>query len=131
MGGNSKTDSSSVRDGAYSCLQFQQICRTRRWAITPSRAEVHMLGVDPQIFQPGDRADGVVGVQRADDEVAGLGRPERQLGGLSVPDLADHDDLGIVTEERAQVLRERVPDAPVHLVLREVVCTRTRSGPRR
>ena len=64
---------------------------------------------------------GVVRVERAEEQVAGLRGAERHLGRLLVADLADHDDLGIVAQERAQVAREGVADPLVDLRLAELL----------
>ena len=77
-------------------------------------------GVDAEVSEPRDGAEGVVGVQRADDQVPSLGRSEGQLRRLGVADLAEHDDLGVVAQERAGVGREGVPHALVHFVLGEL-----------
>ena len=49
-----------------------------------------------------DRLRGVVGVQRGEDEVAGLGDGERGRDGLDVAHLADEDDVGVLAEDRPQ-----------------------------
>ena len=67
------------------------------------------------------RAGGVVGVDRREHEVAGERRVDRDLGGLAVADLADHDDVGIVAQERAQPGRERQVDLRVDRGLRDAV----------
>jgi hypothetical protein len=56
-----------------------------------------------------DAVDGlgrVEGVQRREDEVAGLGREQRGLDGLVVAHFADQDDVRILTHRRAQGARE-------------------------
>ena len=53
-------------------------------------------------------ADGrVVGVQRREHEVAGERRLDRDLRGLAVADLADHDHVGVGADHRAQPGGER------------------------
>jgi len=41
----------------------------------------------------------VVGVQGGEDEVAGQGGLDGDLGGLEVADLADHDDVRVLPQE--------------------------------
>src|SRR3989441_2890327 len=77
--------------------------------------------VDAEVKEPRQRADRVVRVERAQHEVAGLGRAKGKLRGLAVPDLADHDHVRVVPEEGAQILGERVSETVVHLVLAEGV----------
>ena len=68
-------------------------------------------------MQPVDRAGRVVRMQRREHEVAGQGRLDRDLGGLEVSDLTDHDDVRILPQEGAQGGREVEPDLLVHLDL--------------
>ena len=58
--------------------------------------------LDAHLEQAGDGARRVVGVQRREHEVTGERRLDRDLGGLGVADLTDHDDVGILTHDRAQ-----------------------------
>ena len=41
----------------------------------------------------------VVGVHRREYEVPGQTRLDRDLGGLGIPDLTDHDDVGVLPED--------------------------------
>ena len=45
-----------------------------------------------------DRLRRVLGVQRGEDEVAGLGRGERGRDGLEVAHLTDEDDVGVLAQ---------------------------------
>ena len=70
---------------------------------------------------------GVVGVQRAEHQVAGERRLNRGAGGFLVADFADHDHVGVLPQQRAQGLGERQPDLLLHLELvdqRQVVFDR-------
>ena len=58
-------------------------------------------GLDAHVGQTGEDAGGVVGVQGAQDEVAGERRFDGDVGGLVVADLADHDDVGILAQDLA------------------------------
>ena len=49
--------------------------------------------------------------------MAGERRLDGDLGGLEVADLADHDDVGVLPQERAQRRGEVQPDVLVHLHL--------------
>src|SRR4029450_5892042 len=57
---------------------------------------------DTHVEHPRKRGGGVVRVQRGQDEVARLRRLDRDVGGLEVADLADHDDVGILAQERLE-----------------------------
>ena len=74
-------------------------------------------GVDVHVLQPRDRAGRVLGVQRAQHDVAGHRRLERDLGGLLVADLADEDHVGVGAEDRAQAGGEGEAGARVDLDL--------------
>ena len=50
----------------------------------------------------------VVGVQRREHEVTGLGDGQRELDRLGVTHLTDEDDVGVFTQRDAQRPRERV-----------------------
>ena len=65
---------SSDSFGSTGSLHSRQICRSNRWAIEPNSAPPILKLSTPKSFEPGDGADRVVGVQRADQQVAGEGR---------------------------------------------------------
>ena len=58
------------------------------------------------VDDPVDRAGGALGVQRAEHEVAGLGRGKRGADGLQVAHLADEDHVGVLTKGGAERLAE-------------------------
>lgn len=58
--------------------------------------------VHAEVDEAGDRADGGIGVQGAEDEVAGECGTHGDVGGFTVADFADHDDIGIMTQDAAQ-----------------------------
>ncbi len=91
----------------------------------------HEERLDAHVDQTGDRRRGVVGVQRREDQVAGQGGLDRDLGHLAVADLADEDDVRRLTQHRPEDRRERQADALAHLALvdaGEVVLDRVLGG---
>jgi hypothetical protein len=56
-------------------------------------------------------------VERREHQVAGERGLDRDLGGLEVADLADHDDVRVLAQERAQGRGEVEADVVVHLHL--------------
>ncbi len=82
--------------------------RTRRWAMITFSALATRYGSTPEVEQAEDRADRVLGVHRRVDEVAGHRRLHRHRRGLDVADLADEDDVGILPQDRAEDVGERV-----------------------
>jgi hypothetical protein len=81
-----------------------------------------------QVHQPRDRAGRVVGVQRAEHQVAGQRGLDRHLGGLQVADLADHDDVRVLAHQRAHALGEAQVQRRLHLGLVEAPARSSRSG---
>ena len=70
------------------------------------RADLLLLRLGEELDQPPDRLGGVDGVERREDEVAGLGGLERGLGRLGVAQLADQDRVGILAERAPERLAE-------------------------
>ena len=64
-----------------------------------------------------DRAAGIVGVQRAEDQVAGKCRLNGDARCFRIPDFTDHQDVGILPQQAAQDAGERQADAVIHLEL--------------
>src|SRR5262249_31166519 len=73
--------------------------------------------LDPQIHETRDRGGGVVGVQRAKDQMSGLSGLEGDPRRLRVADLAHQNDVRVLAEDRAQAGGERDPGADVDLDL--------------
>ena len=67
----------------------------------------HQERLDAEVEQPRDGRRRVVGVQRAEQQMAGLRRPERDVRRLLIANLADQNHVGILAENRAQPARER------------------------
>ena len=77
--------------------------------------------LDAHVAQARDGADGRVRVQRRHHEVARQARLHGDLGRLEVADLADHHDVGVLAQDRAQAARERHLDLRVDLRLADAV----------
>ena len=58
--------------------------------------------LDPHLGQPHDRPGGVVGVKRGEHHVPGQRRLDRDPRRLAVADLADHHDVRVGAQDRAQ-----------------------------
>ena len=94
-----------------------------------SRADEVRL--DAHVHQAGNGGRGIVGVQRAEDEMAGQRGLDCGPGGFVVADFADHDHVGILAKQRAEGLRERQPHLLLHLELvdqRQMVLNRVFDG---
>ena len=111
-------------------LQFGQSLRARRWATTQSTAEAVRKVSIPISLRRGDRARGVVGVQRGEHHVAGQRRLDRDPRRLRVADLADHHDVGVGAQDRAQPGGEVEPGLAVDVDLVDRRRSGTRPGPR-
>ena len=74
-------------------------------------------GLDAHVGQAGHRAGRVVGVQRRQHQVAGQRGLHRDLRGLMVADLADHDHVRILAQDGAQRLGEGQVDLGIDLGL--------------
>ena len=89
--------SSSV--GLYSTRQSGHSRADQALREQPDQRRGDQERLDPHVDQAGDRAGGVVGVERGEHQVAG----ERGAGWRSrrfrVADLADHDDVGVLAQE--------------------------------
>lgn len=59
-------------------------------------------GLDTEIQQPRHGCGGRLRVQRGQNQMTGESRVDRHMGGFGVADLADHDDVGVLTYERPQ-----------------------------
>ena len=70
----------------------------------------------------------VVGVQRAEHQVAGERRLDGDLGRLAVADFADQDDVRVVAQDAPQARGERQADLGVHLDLVDARPAGTRPG---
>ncbi len=87
----------------------------------------HQVVLQPHVAQPGDGGGGRVGVHRGQHQMPGQRRLHRDLRGLQVADLADHDDVRVLPQDRAQQGGEVQPDLRLDLDLvdaRELVLDR-------
>src|SRR5687767_14108914 len=66
-----------------------------------------LIRLDAHVEESSEHVDDVVGVNGGEDEVAGERRLNRDLRRLGVADLADHDLVRVVAEDRPQTARER------------------------
>ncbi len=85
------------------------------------------IRLDPHVDQPRDGRASVVGMERAEDQVAGQGSLNRGTRGFLVANFADHDDVRILPQQSSQRLRERHADFRLHLKLidqRQVILNR-------
>src|SRR5262249_19039804 len=73
------------------------------------------------VAQTSDRAGGVVGVQRAENDVASQRRLHGNLRRFQVADLADQDLVGVLTQDRAQGRGERQANFVVDRALHDAV----------
>ena len=68
---------------------------------------------DAEVLESGDRARGIVRVERREDEVSRERGLDGHLRGLGVSDFTQHDDVGVLTEDVAQDLGEGQADLGV------------------
>ena len=74
--------------------------------------------LEAEVHQTRHRARGVGRVERAQDEMPGIRRLSHNLRDLGIANLADHDHVGILAQDRSQDGRERVAGAAVDRYLR-------------
>ena len=65
-----------------------------------------VIGLDADVQEAAEHVDHVIGVDRGEDQVAGERRVDGDLRGFLIADFADHDLIGIVTQDGAQAARE-------------------------
>ena len=88
--------------GNTTCGSGDRWCVRGVGATTPLKRRRHQVCLDAHVNQPDERPVGVVGVQRGQHQVAGEGRLYGHAGGVSIADFADHDDVRVLTQDRAQ-----------------------------
>ena len=110
-------DHDLVRSDAAAAKSLQQRLRDdRAQRLREHRAHHFLLRRREHVDHAVDRLRRRAGVQRAEHEMAGLGRGQREPDRLEVAHLADQDDVGILAQGRAQRLAEAERVA-VHLAL--------------
>ena len=62
--------------------------------------------LDAHVQQTGQAGGGIIGVQGAEDQVAGQGGLDGQVGRFAVADLADHDDVRVLAQQGPQAVSE-------------------------
>src|SRR5208282_5825543 len=62
---------------------------------------------DAHVDEAADHVGAVIGVDRGEDQVAGEGGVDGDLRGFLVADFADHDFVGVVTQDRTQPAGKR------------------------
>ena len=134
VGTNVATQASVQRDPT-NFLGIEPNPEQRRWRRHPSLAAVRtdladqplrhddaersrdQKRLDPHVQEPGDRRGRIVGVKRGKQQVAGERRLDGDFGRFVIADLADHDDVGILTEKGSQARSKRETGCLVHLHL--------------
>ena len=90
-------------------LQSTQVTRISRCAMTPTMPDASRYGSSPMSMRRGHGAGRILRVQRAEHENARQRRAQRELRRLGVADLADHDDVRVLPQQRPDRGREREP----------------------
>ena len=78
-------------------------------------------GLDAHVFQSSHGCRRVVGVQGAEDQVAGQSGLNRDFGGLQIADLAHQNRVGVLTQNRSQTTGKRDADVRVDWNLNDAV----------
>jgi len=73
--------------------------------------------INTHVDETRDRTERSIGVDRREHEVAGKRSLHRKHGSLFIADLADHDDVRVLTKDGAQPAREGVTDLRPYLAL--------------
>ena len=81
----------------------------------------HQEGFDPHVHQTRHRANGVVGMQRGEHQMAGEARLHRDLRGFEIADFTDHDDVRVLAQDSAQGAGEGELYLGVHLGLADAI----------
>ena len=114
---NASQPTGCQRPRASRRLQCGHSLRTRRCASTPSSDELSRNGSTPMSISRVTLDGASLVCTRGQHQVAGERGLDRDLRGLEVADLADHDHVGVLAQDRAQRLGEREVDLRVDLRL--------------
>src|SRR5207244_10151107 len=77
--------------------------------------------LEAKVQQSGDGAGGVVGMQRGEDQMAGERGLHGNFGGFFIADFADENDVGVLTQHRAENAAEGQFDLGLDLALNDSV----------
>ena len=114
---SAKPASSSASIGMSAGFLQLHSRRASRCARDQDHARGDVERRNAHVHQPRQRRRRVVRVQRRQHQVAGLRGLDRDLGGLEVADLAHHDHVRVLAQERAQRGGERQAGLVVHVHL--------------
>ena len=95
----------ATRDPAVDCRE-QRLRDDALQRVRELHAHLVLLRRREDVDDAVDRARRALGVQRGEDEVAGLGRGQRGRDRLEVAHLAEEDHVGVLAERAAQRLGE-------------------------
>ena len=93
--------------GACGTAHDGQTRRTSRCPTMPASDAATMNGWTPRSKQPGNRRRRIVGVERAQQQMAGLRGLQRDARGFRVANLADQDHVGVLPQDGSQAAGER------------------------
>ena len=77
--------------------------------------------LDAHVEEAGDAADGVIRVERAEDEVAGECGADGDLGGFQIAHFTDHDDIRVAAQDAAERGGEGEVDLGLHSDLDDTI----------
>src|SRR3989344_8948358 len=78
-------------------------------------------GVHPHIDQSRDYAGGIIGVEGRKHNVTGKRGLHRELCRFFIPNLANHDNVGVLAENGTETARKSIFDLGTHLALIDTV----------
>ena len=109
--------SKSAEVSSVCVLQRSQSTRTSRWAITARSVDFSRKASTPRSMSLRHRRSRCFGVQRCQHEMTGQRRVNGDARSLRIAHFADHDDVGILSNERAHRRGEGQTDRGLHLRL--------------
>ncbi len=77
--------------------------------------------IDTEFGEPGERRNGIIGMEGRENQVSGHRCVHGRLRGLGIANLADQNHVGILTQDGAKHARKRQAGALVSLDLRDAV----------
>ena len=104
----SSPDSFSTSGGIVTCfLQFSQINANQALRHDAIQRRNEIVRLDAHVDEAADHVGHVVGVNRGENQMAGERRVDGDLRGFLVANFADHDLVGVVTQNGTQAAGER------------------------